>query len=129
MRAPALLPFIALIVFMLALQAPWSASASFNYDGPDYSYDDDRRSALLSVHAAAVDCLPPGVAPAGRANASAPITRALPDDIARTFKNGQYTMRTLDADLIVHRYYGGGKGPIGGFLTRTKYSSPGRARQ
>jgi hypothetical protein len=62
--------------------------------------------------------------PAARAGA-----RRLPTDKGSTFKGGQYTTRTLKKDLIVRRYYGGERGPIGGFLTRSQYSSPGRAKQ
>ena len=38
---------------------------------------------------------------------------ALSDDVASTFKGGEYTTRTLDQDLLIHRAYGGDSGPSG----------------
>jgi hypothetical protein len=54
----------------------------------------------------------------------------LSDDVARTFKGGEYATRTLDEDLVLRRYYDGSSSrQIGSYWTRTTYSSPGRAKQ
>ena len=54
---------------------------------------------------------------------------SLGDDVAQTFKGGQVAATTLQQDLTLLRYSGGGSQPVGQFWTRTAYSSPGRAQQ
>jgi hypothetical protein len=94
---------------------------------------EDMSSALTTT-----DALGPGgsalgafgrIAGRGVARGAARASLALSDDVARTFKGGQYATRTLEKDLVLRRVYGGRSGPRGPYWSRTAYSSPGRAKQ
>lgn len=91
----------------------------------------------------------PGQLPAGGAGKPAPTARtpprspnkpnrpnkparavgALGDEVAATFKGGQYTSRTLDEEIVLRRVYGGTSPELGPYWSRTSYSSTGRAKQ
>jgi hypothetical protein len=60
---------------------------------------------------------------------AAGVGTSLSDDVARTFKEGAYTTRTLREDLVLRRVYGGDARQLGRYWSRTTYSSPGRARR
>lgn len=118
------------------------SSTGFSYDCGWYDYD---RGSHLSRQAAAHNRefvkpyddpnsgTPASAAAAPPLTGSTPAAKAggasLTDDVARTFKGGQYTTRTLDEDLVLRRVYGGSSPELGPYWSRTGYSSSGRAMQ
>jgi hypothetical protein len=67
--------------------------------------------------------------PVAHYGVAAKAATALPDDIARTFKGGEYAVRTLDEDLVLYRRWGGKAGELGGYWSRTNYVRAGNARR
>lgn len=123
------------VAFLLPVQGAGAARGA--WDVPEHGYDNGTTAttgaatARQDVHPAG-SATPPVLSPFEASRSSTPAARAggaLTDDVARTFKGGQYATRTLDEDLVLYRRWGGEAGELGPYWSRTNYSRTGNARR